>query len=84
MTNFQRINLPLRSETRSRITKLVARWQSGMETLSGCGLPKLRLEFASSTSRAGNDLKPQEQCPSKAIRVKPRHIALDTSARDQR
>ena len=65
MTSLQQINLfirkSLRSQRRSEATNFVARWQSGVETLSGCGLPKVGFEFAPSTSGAITDLKPREQ-----------------------
>ena len=51
MTNCEPINRPipesLRTGRRSNDTKLLGRWQSGVETLSGYALQKLRLELAS-------------------------------------
>jgi len=56
MTNWEPINCPipesLRTGGRSNGTKLLARWQSGLETLSGYALQKLRLELAPSVSDA--------------------------------
>ena len=56
MTNCEPINCPipesLRTGRRSNGTKLLARWQSGVETLSGYAFPKLRLELAPSVSDA--------------------------------
>ena len=56
MTNCEPINCPipesLRTGRRSNGTKLLARWQSGVETLSGYALQKLRLELAPSVSDA--------------------------------
>ena len=56
MTNCEPINCPipesLRTGRRSNGTKLLARWQSGVETLSGYAMPKLRLELAPSVSDA--------------------------------
>jgi hypothetical protein len=55
-TNAEPLNWPipesLRAERRSNATKFFARWQSGVETLSGHALQKLRLEFAPSVSDA--------------------------------
>jgi len=63
--SFERINLlgqeSIRAERSGRFTKLCARWQSGVKTLSGYGLPKLRLEFASSAPQTSADLNQQEQ-----------------------
>ena len=54
--NTEPINWPipesLRAERRSNATKFLARWQSGVETLSGYAMQKLRLEFAPSVSDA--------------------------------
>jgi hypothetical protein len=56
MRNCEPINCPipesLRTARRSNGTKLLARWQSGVETLSGYGFQKLRLELAPSVSDA--------------------------------
>ena len=56
MTNCEPINCPipksLRTGRRSNGTKLLARWQSGVETLSGYAFQKLRLELAPSVSDA--------------------------------
>ena len=56
MTNCEPTNCPipesLRTGRRSNGTKLLARWQSGLETLSGYALQKLRLELAPSESDA--------------------------------
>jgi hypothetical protein len=56
MTNWEPINLPSRESLRtarsSNATKFLARWQSGVETLSGYPLQKLRLELAPSESDA--------------------------------
>ena len=64
-TNTDRVNLRIReslvAERRSNAMRIFARWQSGVETLSGYALPKLRLEFAPGTSRKFSDLKPQEE-----------------------
>jgi hypothetical protein len=50
MTNCELINWPipkpLRAEDRGNVMKFVARWQTGVETLSGFALQKLRLELA--------------------------------------
>jgi hypothetical protein len=55
-TNAEPINWPipesLRAERRRKATKFLARWQSGVETLSGSALQKLRLELAPSISDA--------------------------------
>ena len=60
MTNCEPINsaIPESAQTgrRSNGTKLLARWQSGVETLSGYALPKLRLELAPSVSDAFNSI----------------------------
>jgi hypothetical protein len=52
MTNWEPTNLPswesLRTARSSNATKFVARWQSGVETLSGYAFQKLRLELAPS------------------------------------
>jgi Zinc-binding dehydrogenase len=49
-TNVETINWPipdsLRAERSSNATRFLARWQSGVETLSGYALQKLRLELA--------------------------------------
>jgi len=51
MTNCEPINRPIPESLppgrRSNGTKLLGRWQSGVETLSGYALQKLRLELAS-------------------------------------
>jgi hypothetical protein len=56
MTNCEPINCPIPESLwtgrRSNGTKLLARWQSGVETLSGYALPKLRLELAPFVSDA--------------------------------
>ena len=56
MTNCEPINSPIsesvRTGRRSNGTKLLARWQSGVETQSGYAMPKLRLELAPSVSDA--------------------------------
>jgi len=56
MINCEPINsaIPESVQTgrRSNGTKLLARWQSGMETQSGYAMPKLRLELAFSVSDA--------------------------------
>ena len=56
MTNCEPINsaIPKSVQTgrRSNGTKLLARWQSGVETLSGYAFQKLRLELAPSVSDA--------------------------------
>ena len=56
MTNCEPINcfIPesLSTGRRSDGTKLLARWQSGVETLSGYAFQKLRLELAPSVSDA--------------------------------
>ena len=56
MTNCEPINSPIlesvRTGRRSNSTKLLARWQSGVETLSGYAFQKLRLELAPSVSDA--------------------------------
>lgn len=56
MTNCDPINCPIpesvRTGRRSNSTKLHARWQSGVETLSGYAFQKLRLELAPSVSDA--------------------------------
>jgi hypothetical protein len=53
-TNAERINWPiqesLRAERRGHVTTFVARWQNGVETLSGYASQKLRLELAPSVS----------------------------------
>jgi len=50
MTNYQPINCPipksLGAERRGNATRFVGRWQSGVETRSGCASQKLRLELA--------------------------------------
>jgi hypothetical protein len=50
MTNYEPSNCPipksLEAERRGNATTLVARRQSGVETLSGCASQKLRLELA--------------------------------------
>jgi hypothetical protein len=55
-TNTEPINcrIPesLRVERSSNATRFLARWQSGVETLSGYALQKLRLELAPSVSDA--------------------------------
>jgi hypothetical protein len=52
MKNYKPINcsIPesLRAERRRNATPFAARWQSGVETLSGCASQKLRLELAPS------------------------------------
>jgi hypothetical protein len=52
MTNYKPINCPipklLRAERRRNATPFAARWQSGVETLSGCASQKLRVELAPS------------------------------------
>jgi len=56
MTNYKPIDRPvpelLRAERRSNATLFVARWQSSVETLSGCASQKLHLELASSVPDA--------------------------------
>jgi hypothetical protein len=56
MTNCEPINCPISeslSTGRSSVgTKFLARWQSGVETLSGYAFQKLRLELAPSVSDA--------------------------------
>ena len=56
MTNCEPINCPIPeslSTRRSSVgTKFLARWQSGVETLSGYAFQKLRLELAPSVSDA--------------------------------
>ena len=56
MTNCEPINSPIPESVwtgrRSNSTKLLARWQSGVETLSGYAFQKLRLELAPSVSDA--------------------------------
>ena len=56
MTNCEPINclIPesLPTGRSSNGTKLLARWQSGVETLSGYAFQKLRLELAHSVSDA--------------------------------
>ena len=52
----------VRAENCGGVMTLSARWQSGVETLSGYGLPKLRLEFASSAPQTIPDLNQQELC----------------------
>ena len=56
MTNCEPINsaIPESVQTgrRSNGTKLLARWQSGVETLTGCASQKLRLQLAPSVSDA--------------------------------
>ena len=56
MTICEPINCPipesLRTGRRSNDTKLLPRWQSGVEGLSGYSLQKLRLELAPSVSDA--------------------------------
>ena len=63
-TNTDRVDLRIReslvAECHSNAMRIFARWQSGVETLSGYALPKLRLVFAPGTSRSFSDLKPQE------------------------
>ena len=46
------ISEPLRAERHSNATKFLARWQSGVEMLSGYAMQKLRLELAPSVSHA--------------------------------
>jgi len=50
MTNYEPINCPipksLEAERRGNATTFVGRWQSGVETLSGCASQKLCLELA--------------------------------------
>jgi len=52
MTNYKPIHCPvpelLWAERRSNATPFVARWQGGVETLSGCTSQKLRLGLAPS------------------------------------
>jgi len=54
MTNREPINCPIpespQTVRRSNGTKLLAHWQSGVETLSGYAFQKLRLELAPSVS----------------------------------
>ena len=56
MTKCEPINRPipesLRTGRRCNGTKLLERWQSGVETLSGYAMPKLRLELVPSVSDA--------------------------------
>jgi hypothetical protein len=56
MRNCEPINCPipesLRTRRRSKGAKLLARWQSDMETRFGYALQKLRLELAPSVSDA--------------------------------
>jgi hypothetical protein len=56
MTNCEPINCPIPESLwtgrRSNGTKLLPRWQSGVEGLSGYSLQKLRLELAPSVSDA--------------------------------
>jgi hypothetical protein len=56
MTNCEPINSPISQSLptgrRSNGTKLLARWQSGVETLSGYAFQKLRLELAPCVSDA--------------------------------
>jgi hypothetical protein len=56
MTHCEPINCPipesLRTRRRSNGAKLLARWQSDVETLSGYALQKLHLELAPSVSDA--------------------------------
>ena len=56
MTNREPINCPIpespQTVRRSNGTKLLAHWQSGVETLSGYAFQKLRLELAPSVSDA--------------------------------
>jgi hypothetical protein len=64
-TNTDRVNLRIReslvAERHSSATRVFARWQRGVETLSGNALPKLRLEFAPGMLRRFSDLKTQEE-----------------------
>ena len=64
-TNTDRVNLRIReslvAEHHRNATRVFARWQSGVETPSAYALPKLRLEFATGTSRSFSDLKPQDE-----------------------
>ena len=54
MTNCEPINsaIPESVQTGRRSNELLARWQSGVETLFGYTMPKLRLELAFSVSDA--------------------------------
>jgi hypothetical protein len=64
-TNTDRVNLRIReslwAERQSNATRVSASWQSGVKTLSGNALPKLRLEFAPGTPRSFSDLKTQDE-----------------------
>jgi hypothetical protein len=56
MTSCEPINSPIlesvRTGRRSNRAELLARWQTGVETLSGYAFQKLRLELAPSVSDA--------------------------------
>ena len=56
MTNRQTINSAISESVRTgravTVQELLARWQSGVETLSGYAFQKLRLELAPSGSDA--------------------------------
>ena len=54
--HFEPINVHTRQSQRAKVcgdtTRLIARWQSGLEARPGYGLRKLHLEFAPSKSQA--------------------------------